>query len=164
MRITFRQLPPLLRLRLLRGPTRPVVSNSRSQVRRTTKSTGRHTIILPSRSRSARLHKLLHGLRTPSQRKSLERIAGIIDTFNWKSGTRNDFLNRYIGNNVRFYVGDICTTDKQEYLASGWPAVVNAHGKRLRRYSEGFREMYPPKKRKVPDTMGPRGVDVKAEL
>jgi len=41
--------------------------------------------------------------------------------------------------------------------------MVNAHGKRLRRYSEGFRGMYPPKKRKLRDTIGPSGVDVKME-
>ena len=33
-------------------------------------------------------------------------------------------------------------------MASGWPAIVNAHGKRLRRYSEGFRGMYPAKAKK----------------
>jgi len=47
----------------------------------------------------------------------------------------------------------------QEYLLSGWPAVVNAHGDRLRRYSEGFGKMYPPKKLKKKEVIaGPRPV------
>jgi len=43
--------------------------------------------------------------------------------------------------------------NRKEYLASGWPAIVYAHGKRLRRYSEGFRGTCPAKKQKVRNTV-----------
>jgi hypothetical protein len=51
----------------------------------------------PPKTKVERMHDLLHGLRTVSQKVNLERIAGIIDTFDWKRGNRSDFLNEYIG-------------------------------------------------------------------
>jgi len=138
----------------------PIIQTPRQLVR-PSGTLARHNSTQPPKTKSARLNQLLHGLRTLSQRKSLERIAGIIDTFNWKTGTRNDFLNRYIGHDVRLHSCDT-GTDIKEYLASGWPAVVNAHGKRLRRYSEGFRGMYPAKAKKARPEV--RGDLVKREM
>ena len=91
-----------------RTTSRSIIPTPRQLVR-LPGSLARHTSTQPPKPKSARLNRLLHGLRTLNQRKSLERIAGIIDTFNWKTGTRNDFLNRYIGHDVRFYSCDTGT-------------------------------------------------------